>query len=382
MRRAFACMLVVMVSVGIARACSLNPQPLPPGEQPDSSSPTIGGSSGGGGSNGGSSGGGSGPAARKQRRQQQREQQRRVRRRRRRGARGGRRRRRGKPGRRRRRARGGRRGCRRRHRRCRRGRGLGRPGGGRAAGRRRRRPERLTPEWTSASGRDVLVEHVRREVGQDAVGHAQPARQVARDVEDDERVGLEVEPVERVHVLAREPDEARGRQRAHRRRARLHVEHRHLAEPVAGPEDRDAHVAPAPAPLGDLHLAVEDDVHLARRAVALAEDGVAGADAHRLQRSASGARAPRRSARRRGRSRARPRRVSGTSRASRASDLGALEAIRAQYTARRSPRRRLNRERLREHDAPPARPRVVVDLLHVPAERRRGSGWSPRCRAS
>ena len=77
--------------------------------------------------------------------------------------------------------------------------------------------------------------------------------------------------------------EPRRPERAHRGGAGLHVDHRHLAEAVARAEDGDAHVAPAAAALRDLHLAVEHDVHLAGRSIALEEDRVARRHAHRLE---------------------------------------------------------------------------------------------------
>ena len=42
MKRALVMMVVVLGSVALGQACSLNPQPLPPGEQPDSAVPGSG----------------------------------------------------------------------------------------------------------------------------------------------------------------------------------------------------------------------------------------------------------------------------------------------------------------------------------------------------
>jgi hypothetical protein len=55
---------------------------------------------------------------------------------------------------------------------------------------------------------------------------------------------------------------AQGGDRAHGGRARLEIDHGHLAEPVAGAEHR-GHAGLAVAPAAqDLRLAVQDDVHL------------------------------------------------------------------------------------------------------------------------
>ena len=113
-----------------------------------------------------------------------------------------------------------------------------------------------------------------------------------------------------------------------------------------GTEDGDAHVAAAAAPLGDLHLAVEDDEHLARRARPLAEDGLARGHADRLERPREvlehlvAQRAEEADlAQRRAGERAR--------RAPRAADLGAFGGHRAdEYTAAAARRRGSNVERL------------------------------------
>jgi serine/threonine protein kinase len=73
-------------------------------------------------------------------------------------------------------------------------------------------------------------------------------------------------------VLGAQAYEHRRRDGAHRRRARLHVEDGHLAEPVTAAEQRDANVARA-AVLHDLELAGHDDVHFARLVTLAHHDG-------------------------------------------------------------------------------------------------------------
>src|SRR6202020_952066 len=76
-------------------------------------------------------------------------------------------------------------------------------------------------------------------------------------------------------------EQARGGERAGRGGAGEHVEDRHLAEPVAGPEHGDARLVAALGAAQHLHLALEDEVHLAA-ALALLEDRDVGAElAHR-----------------------------------------------------------------------------------------------------
>lgn len=53
----------------------------------------------------------------------------------------------------------------------------------------------------------VRVEHVGDELGEQVVGDAQAARHLARDVQHEEGVRLEVAPVERVEILRRDPEQ-------------------------------------------------------------------------------------------------------------------------------------------------------------------------------
>ena len=86
--------------------------------------------------------------------------------------------------------------------------------------------------------------------------------------------------VERIHVFGRHAKEPRGAESTNRRRARLHIDDRHLAEAICGAKHGDTRLTPAAALLQNLHFAIEHDVHFTRR-LPFAEHDVTRVHAHR-----------------------------------------------------------------------------------------------------
>src|SRR6185436_6496341 len=90
----------------------------------------------------------------------------------------------------------------------------------------------------------MLVTDAADEVGNELVDQAKSASELARYVQHDESVRLQIKTVERVQIAGRHDQEPARRKRPDARRPRLNVEHRSFAEPVPGAERRQACFAP------------------------------------------------------------------------------------------------------------------------------------------
>ena len=107
----------------------------------------------------------------------------------------------------------------------------------------------------------VLVHDVRNEVGQNPVGHAQTPAELARQVQDDDRVAAQIMAIERVEIRRSDAQQAARGERPHGRGARLNIYDAHFAEPVAGPEHRHARVDAVTTALHHLYFAADHQVH-------------------------------------------------------------------------------------------------------------------------
>jgi hypothetical protein len=134
----------------------------------------------------------------------------------------------------------------------------------------------------SDAGLDVVIEDVGCEVSEDAVSNAKATREVARNVQRHEGIRFEIVPIEAVEVLTCDAHQARWSDGTDRRRARLHVHERHLAEGVFWTEDGDTMLAVFAAALQDLDLALENDEHVVG-GFAFAKDGVSGLNPEALE---------------------------------------------------------------------------------------------------
>ena len=133
-----------------------------------------------------------------------------------------------------------------------------------------RRPEALGQ--LDEAVRDAPDDVVGREVGLLRVGVAQAPRDHPQDHERHARTALE----ERREGRARDQQGLDRLERGHRGRARLAVDRRQLAEQVAGPADRDDHLAAGGAERRDLGAAAQQHDHRPRL-VALVEERHVGA---------------------------------------------------------------------------------------------------------